>query len=345
METINEKGPEVLTARSVLIDEGKYGVNTATVIAPLEPCTLALPEYGLDALSFCTGIGGLDCAAEQSNMRVLMGSDIWTAAEKNYPLNFGGDFLLGDMLDLNGDEILERVNRSRGELGCVFAGCPCPGVSGLNRKRNSLYHTNILMFKYINLVSKIEPMCFVLEQVSGLGDKEVLNALHEIKMRFKEDLKNYVIQCRAVRTLYLSVPQDRTRWIFVGWHRSTGMLPVFPKPVKGSLAHLTIGAIAPEIDYLEIKGSRILRKENTEFFPTVPASEHVLLKMKDGSTQKLSNRPDLLLKVFGYPEGFKIHPDLSYAQIHRLIGNSVPPPMAKAVFTEIVRQLRSLRSY
>ncbi|MBL0310159.1 MAG: DNA cytosine methyltransferase [Bacteroidetes bacterium] len=118
---------------------------------------------------------------------------------------------------------------------------------------------------------------------------------------------------------------------------------MFPKPIKGSLAHLTIGAVDPEIDYIEISGSRNLRKEHTEFFSTIPATEHVILKLKNGETLKMSERPDLLMKVFGYPEDFNIHPDLTFPEILRLIGNSVPPPLAKAVYTGILRQLLTLK--
>lgn len=346
MENANLTGFDTLEARSV--PESSCITSAVMNNNIITPPLLALPEYGLDAVSFYTGVGGLDLGAEQSGLRVRVGNDNWKQAAMNYPLNFGGIFNHKDVLNQTGDEILEQLGMHQFEVPCVFGGPPCPGWSGLNRKRNegdaSLLDTNLLTFKYISLISQIKPICFVMEQVDGLGDLAVINGFHELKMRFKEELRDYVIQAREIRTLLLGVPQQRTRWIFIGWLRNTGMIPVFPKPIKGSLSHLTIAAIAPDIDYIEIKGSRILRKENTEFFSTIPATEHVTLMLKDGRAQKLSERPDLLLKIFGYPDDFKFHPDLSFPQIHRLIGNSVPPPMAKAVFTEIVKGLRSLQA-
>lgn len=303
---------------------------------------------GIEAVSFFTGIGGLDLGAEQSGLRTVLSNDNWEPAARNYPLNFKGNFNLKDVLEQTGDEILAQLGIGRLQLPCMFGGPPCPGWSRLNRKRNegnaSLLDTNLLTFKYISLISQIQPLCFVMEQVDGAGDLAVINGFHELKMRFKEELKDYVIQAREVRTLFLGVPQDRTRWIFIGWHRSTGILPQFPKPIQGSLAHLTIAAVAPEVDYLEIRGTRILRKENTEFFSTVPATENAKLVLKDGTVQRMSERPDLLLKIFGYPEDFYIHPDLSFPEIHRLIGNSVPPPLAKAVFTIVAAQLKTLQT-
>ena len=354
MEDQKLKGSETLMARCVPGERLNNSdiIDSEALIS--EPPILQNANPDLDTVSLCTGIGGLDWGAENAgkkdgseNLKVVLASDIWDASQLNYPLNFSGNFLLKDMLDLSADEILERIGKKVGELSGMHAGCPCPGWSSANRKRNdghaSLLETNLLTFKYISLISQIAPKWFVSEQVNGMGDLAVINGFHELKMRFKEELKDYIIQCREIRTLYLGVPQNRTRWIFIGWRRDTGILPVFPKPIKGSLQHLTIGAIAPEIDHIEIGGSRILRKEYTEFFSTVPASENIKLNLKDGTIQKLSERPDLLLKVFGYPEDFMFHPDLSFAQIHRLIGNSVPPLVAQAVFAEIVRQLRTLR--
>jgi site-specific DNA-cytosine methylase len=199
------------------------------------------------------------------------------------------------------------------------------------------------MFKALDLISEIQPKTFCLEQVPGLGDLPVFNAFEEFKLRLKVDLSEYHVEARAVKALYLNTPQDRTRWVFIGTRKDTGLLPVFPKPIQGSLSHLTIGAIAPEIDYVETKsGKKIMRRENTEFFPTIPATESLTLILIDGTRMRLSEWVELMMKIFGIPEDFHFHPDLSFAEIHRLIGNSVPVPLGRAIFREIVRSLRSL---
>jgi site-specific DNA-cytosine methylase len=317
--------------------------NPEKPILSLNPVLPMLPLYeaGVDAVSFYTGVGGLDFAAEQEGIRTLMASDAWSKAELNYPLNFTSDFLCKNILLTSPQEVLERIHRQRGELSLVYPGPPCPPWSGLNRHRHNLNPDLNLTFYYIDMIKHLHPKCWMMEEVSMDAD-EVMNAFNEFKCRLKEDLKDYHIQARRVRALYLGTAQDRTRWIFQGWRKDTGMMPSFPRPIKGSLQHLTIGAIAPEIDYIEIKGKRPIRKERTEFFSTIPASEHVDLIYLDGTREPLSKRLDLLLKIFGYPEDFRFHPDLTDIQILRLIGNSVPIPLGRAIFREIVRQLREL---
>jgi site-specific DNA-cytosine methylase len=331
-------GAEPHDARSVLQNE----LHEKSPII-LKPLSGPDNSRGIESVSFYTGVGGLDFAAEQEGLKVLMATDNWQPAAINYPLNFSGDFLLKDILKISPQEILERVNRKPGEIDCVFAGAPCPPWSRLNRHRSNLNPDLNLTYYYLEMVKGLRPLTFVMEQVPSMGDDITLTAFHEFTCRLEEVLKDYHIEARAIRALNVGTPQDRTRWIFNGWRKETGILPSFPRPIKGSLQHLTIGAIAPEIDYIEIKSKRTLRKEHTEFFSTIPATEHVELHYKDGTHEPLSKRPDILLKAFGLPDDFKFHPDLSLAQIHRLIGNSVPVPLGRSVFREVVRQLRTLR--
>ena len=335
---INMIGVEPLPARSVLQNEPQ---EKSPII--LDPHARSAHGRDLESISFYTGVGGLDFAAEQEKLKILLATDAWSPTAINYPLNFSGDFLLKDILKTSPEEILERVNRKTGEIDCVFAGCPCPPWSRLNRHRSNLNPDLNLTFFYLEMVKGIRPLSFVMEQVPSMGDEITLTAFHEFTCRLEDVLSDYVIEARAVRALHVGTPQDRTRWIFQGWLKSTGLLPSFPRPIKGSLQHLTIGAIAPEVDYIEIKNKRTLRKEHSEFFSTIPASEHVELHYKDGTHEPLSKRPDILLKAFGLPDDFNFHPDLTLTQIHRLIGNSVPVPLGRSIFREVVRQLRTLR--
>ena len=49
------------------------------------------------------------------------------------------------------------------------------------------------------------------------------------------------------------------------------------------------------------------------------------MKKEDSSIQRIIEQPDLLIKIFGYPEDINIHSDLSSEEIRLLIGNSMPP--------------------
>ncbi|MBL0310158.1 MAG: DNA cytosine methyltransferase [Bacteroidetes bacterium] len=177
-----------------------------------------------DSVSLFTGVGGMDLGVHQAGstdtgiIKVRLAVDNWKASQQNYPLNFEGDFLCKDILKVPGDEILERVGKRQGELHNIHGGAPCPGWSALNRKRNkghaSLLETNLLTFKFVSLISEMQPHSFCMEQVDGMGDQAVINGFHELKMRFKDDLKNYVIEVRKVNTLSRSATKKNAMDIY-----------------------------------------------------------------------------------------------------------------------------------
>ena len=104
--------PQIEQAQQPLILDSSRPILSSNPQQPL----LALYEAGVDAVSFYTGVGGLDHAAGQEGIRTILANDNWSKSELNHSLNFDSDFLCKDMLQTSPQEVLERTHKKRGEI-------------------------------------------------------------------------------------------------------------------------------------------------------------------------------------------------------------------------------------
>ncbi|MCT7970357.1 DNA cytosine methyltransferase [Laspinema sp. D1] len=78
-------------------------------------------------------------------------------------------FYLGDICQLNGEELLGWLGVKRGEVDVIIGGPPCQGFSRMNRNRNPNDPRNRLIFEFARLICEINPKFFVLENVPELA--------------------------------------------------------------------------------------------------------------------------------------------------------------------------------
>jgi DNA (cytosine-5)-methyltransferase 1 len=76
-------------------------------------------------------------------------------------------FWLGDITKVKGQDILDAVGLSIGEIDCVFGGPPCQGFSKAG-KQDVLDPRNSLIFEFARLILEIRPKSMVMENVPGI---------------------------------------------------------------------------------------------------------------------------------------------------------------------------------
>ncbi|MCT7984991.1 DNA cytosine methyltransferase [Laspinema sp. A4] len=79
-------------------------------------------------------------------------------------------FYLGDICQLQGEELLGWLGLERGEVDVIIGGPPCQGFSRMNRNRNPNDPRNQLIFEFARLICEINPRFFVLENVPELAN-------------------------------------------------------------------------------------------------------------------------------------------------------------------------------
>lgn len=160
-----------------------------------------------------SGVGGLTAGMHQAGFNTKVAIELEQDAVKGFNLNFPKtEILQKDIRKIKVDEIKSKLN---GKPLHLLAGCPpCQGFSRvrkLNRKASVRDTRNSLVEEYFRMVSELNPITIMMENVPGLKDyylfKEIVKKLEDLGYNPKFDLVN-------VRDY--GVPQNRKRLIMVG---------------------------------------------------------------------------------------------------------------------------------
>ena len=158
------------------------------------------------------GCGGLSLGMEQAGFTPVFANEIWDVAAETYRKNRGlsekavfvGDiqYLVSHLSDF---PIPENVTM-------VCGGPPCQGFSMANRQRVIDDSRNHLYKSYLDFLSKVRPLCFVMENVRGMASR-----IDEIIDNFRATLGDeYSFAFSLLNAADYGAPQNRVRFILIG---------------------------------------------------------------------------------------------------------------------------------
>ena len=167
-------------------------------------------ESSLKMIDLFCGAGGLSLGFTQEGFITSLANDIQDCCvdtyAHNHPETPRDHIVLGDIKDVvkNLDELL--AGRS---VDIVVGGPPCQGFSMANRQRLIDDPRNYLYKSYVEVVKKVRPKFFVMENVKGM-----LSVAEQVK----EDFRNigYSVECHVLNAKEFGVPQNRERLIYIG---------------------------------------------------------------------------------------------------------------------------------
>jgi DNA (cytosine-5)-methyltransferase 1 len=181
-------------------------------------------------VSLFSGGGGLDLGLEAAGFETLYASDIdfhscrTLQAASDYSQRKGLPFLShaiveqADVCELDGNVILEKIGKKRGEVGVLAGGPPCQAFSVFGKRAGRADPRGQLPAQYIRLLNEIAPKAFVFENVYGLLTIEggqVFEELCEELSHPSSDL-TYKLSVFRVNASHYGVPQKRDRVIIIG---------------------------------------------------------------------------------------------------------------------------------
>jgi len=165
----------------------------------------------LKAISLFTGAGGMDVGVINAGFDVVLASEIDAHACNTYRKNHPNTILIEGDIDENIDEIAQLENI---DLDLVIGGPPCQGFS-VAGKMNPSDPRSKLVFSYCDVVERIKPKAFIMENVKALGSLAKFEGIREEFFR-RMELVGYQVTMNILNAKDFGVPQSRERVFFIG---------------------------------------------------------------------------------------------------------------------------------
>ena len=316
------------------------------------------------AVGLFVGAGGLDLGFRQAGFKLLAASDVEPEAEATHQLNWQGvPFILEDVRKLTVARIAEATQGRRPDV--VIGGPPCQGFSTLG-SRLSADPRNDLVDAFIRIIDGLRPQAVVIENVRAIAT-EYKGRYREYIIKRLEDI-GYHVHFSVLNAADYGVPQLRRRAFFVAF-ADPRVQYKFPTPTHGPdrLPYETVGKAIMD---LESKGETVpnhlplkhtekviarykLIKEGGMLPPASELPEEIRRK-NFGSTYKRLDRKAPSLTIVPGNNALPVHPTQHRSLTPReaariqsfpdnyiftgdrrrqciLVGNAVPPPLAKVI--------------
>tara|TARA_B100001059_G_C17836263_1_gene588363 strand:- start:5231 stop:6295 length:1065 start_codon:yes stop_codon:yes gene_type:complete len=186
----------------------------------------------INAVDLFCGAGGLSLGLQMAGFEIELGLDFVKDCEDTHNLNFKNTpFICGDISEIKGSEILDRIGLKKGELTLVSGGPPCQGFSTVNGKSRFLENPkNKLFVQFVRIIDELSPTWFIMENVIGLLSMDSGRVKEAIFKAF-EDI-GYSIDAKVLNAVDYGVPQNRKRAIFIG--NKEGYKTEFPERTHGN---------------------------------------------------------------------------------------------------------------
>ncbi len=205
-----------------------------------------------------SGAGGFRIGLGQAGWDHLLGVDFDDNVAKTHEKNNLGDKF--KQLDLsNENEQNEVINQFKNnDIGLIVGGPPCQGFSMFGKRRfvnttgyePHLDPRNKLVFSFVNIIDKVKPRWFVMENVPGLVNLDNGFFIKELLRDFKKaGYEN--VEARVLNAADYGVPQLRKRLIIIG--NRTGHIIPWPKkkffadPKEWQQKYRTVGEVISDL--------------------------------------------------------------------------------------------------
>lgn len=304
-------------------------------------------------VSLFSGCGGMDLGLEWAGAKTIYACDIFGDALETLQANI--------QIPLVEKKDIRKITEFP-QADIVIGGYPCQGFSLAGKRilddpRNALYK------EYKRTLEIVKPKFFIAENVKGLitmGGGEVIQQMIE---EFEE--VGYKVTHKLVNSSIYGVPQDRERVFIVGVRNDIDYTYAFPEAThgEGKIPFATMRDYLEGMEYnpedMDQTGysSRFLSRNrkrkwsDTSFTiqasgrhaPLHPEGEPMIKLGKDEwvfqgeINRKMTYKETARIQTF--PTDYQFIGNLGNK--YKMIGNAVPPLLAKSIAEEIVNYLKN----
>lgn len=197
----------------------------------------SVDETSLKMIDLFCGAGGLSLGFTQEGFVTSLANDIQECCvdtyAHNHPETPRDHIILGDIKQVvdNVEDLLRYK-----DVDIVVGGPPCQGFSEANRQRLIDDPRNHLYKNFVQIVSKVKPKFFVMENVKGML---------KVKNQVLEDFAaiGYKATAHVLNARDYGVPQNRERLIYIGNRLGIDNEVIFDEIVESSkeIPNYTLG--------------------------------------------------------------------------------------------------------
>lgn len=166
-------------------------------------------------LDIFSGAGGISCGLEKTRkFESLLAVDFNKSALETFKKNNSKvKCILGDITDENIKKEIVEFSIKKG-INMIVGGPPCQGFSNKGKNLGMKDPRNFLFLEYVDLVKKIRPKIFIIENVKNIISSANGYFINEIMNIFTE--LGYYINYKILNSYDYGVPQTRERAIIIG---------------------------------------------------------------------------------------------------------------------------------
>lgn len=163
----------------------------------------------IKAVSLFSGAGGMDVGFENAGVEVVFANELMKEAADTYKANHSAGVMVND----NIYNVLDGMERFSG-VDIVFGGPPCQGFS-VAGKMDPDDERSKLIFTFLDVVEKVRPRAFVMENVKALG---VLEKWEDVRKKYLSRASDLGYACVpfVLNATEYGVSQKRERVFFIG---------------------------------------------------------------------------------------------------------------------------------
>lgn len=163
----------------------------------------------LTGVSLFTGAGGMDIGFENAGIKIVFANELMKDAAATYNSNHNPGIMIND----NIYNLIDKMSQYKG-ADLVFGGPPCQGFS-VAGKMDPDDERSKLIFAFLDVIEKVKPRAFVMENVKALG---ALEKWQPVRQKYLERVISLGYNCVPfiLNATEYGVSQKRERVFFIG---------------------------------------------------------------------------------------------------------------------------------
>lgn len=171
----------------------------------------------MKAISLFSGAGGMDIGFKRAGFDVIAANEVDSYACQTFRVNHPETVLYEGNIHAYLDSLGGFEN-----IDVVFGGPPCQGFS-VAGKMDADDPRSQLIFSFADVVDRIRPRAFVMENVKALGSLEKFSEVRR-KLMARFSKVGYAVTVTTLNAKDLGIPQSRERVFFIGFQH--GVNPI-----------------------------------------------------------------------------------------------------------------------
>lgn len=184
----------------------------------------------MELISLFSGAGGLDLGFEKAGFQTLVANEYDPKICPTFRANFPHTHLIeGDIRHISSEQFPKNV-------AGIIGGPPCQSWSEAGTLKGIEDARGQLFYDYIRILSAVQPLFFVAENVSGMLAKRHRDAVNSFLQLF--DKVGYDVNLQMLNANDYDVPEDRKRVFYIGFRKDLQIHDYqYPTPLT---RHLTL---------------------------------------------------------------------------------------------------------